>query len=121
MAIGAGDLAAPDLLRLLQRIELEFGRDRHSEQRAEAPRTLDLDLLLLGREVRTTEAPILPHPRLRERRFVLAPLCDIAAGWRIPPDDALACALLGQLPESPRVLRLPEELHRLKPPAFGRT
>ncbi|MEO8196072.1 MAG: 2-amino-4-hydroxy-6-hydroxymethyldihydropteridine diphosphokinase [Thermoanaerobaculia bacterium] len=107
VAIGDCGFAAPDLLELTQRIELELGRDR---ELPEAPRTLDLDLLLLGEELRSTEAPLLPHPRMRARRFVLAPLCDVAPTWRIPPDGATACELLRRLPESPWARRLPEPL-----------
>lgn len=77
---------------------------------AEEPRTLDLDLLLLGEELRSGVAPLLPHPRLRARRFVLAPLCDVAPDWRIPPDGATACELLRRLPERPWARRLPEAL-----------
>ncbi len=120
VVIGGCSLEAAALLQLTQRIEVEFGRERgpgKSGRPAGAPRTLDLDLLLLEREVRSAEAPILPHPRLRERRFVLAPLCEIAPGWRIPPDDTTACELLARLPENPWARRLPEALRRLAGPA----
>ena len=76
--------AAPDpaaLLRALQAIEARFGRVRPYPN---APRTLDLDLLALGEMVRDVPDPILPHPRLHLRAFVLAPLCDIAPGWMHP-------------------------------------
>jgi 2-amino-4-hydroxy-6-hydroxymethyldihydropteridine diphosphokinase len=74
VAIKTG-LNAYDLLAHLQQIELEFGRDRPYRN---APRTLDLDLLLFG-EARI-ESPSLrvPHPRMVERAFVLQPLHDIA-------------------------------------------
>lgn len=107
VAIGVCGLAASALLELTQRVERELGRERG---RPEAPRTLDLDLLLVGEEERSDEAPLLPHPRMRGRRFVLAPLCDVAPAWRIPPDGATACELLRQLPESPWARRLSEPL-----------
>ncbi|MBP7587711.1 MAG: 2-amino-4-hydroxy-6-hydroxymethyldihydropteridine diphosphokinase [Thermoanaerobaculia bacterium] len=114
VAIGESDLAAPDLLAVAQRIELEFGRERGFSRpqppRPDGPRTLDLDLLLLGDEVRAGAAPLLPHPRMRARRFVLSPLCDVAPDWRIPPDGATARELLQQLPESPWARRLPDPL-----------
>jgi 2-amino-4-hydroxy-6-hydroxymethyldihydropteridine diphosphokinase len=117
VAIGESDLTAPDLLAVAQRIELEFGRERGVYRpqlpQADGPRTLDLDLLLLGDERRAGAAPLLPHPRMRARRFVLAPLCDLAPDWPIPPDGATACALLQLLPESPWVRRLPEPLQPL--------
>lgn len=104
VAIGSSDLLAEHLFALTQRVELDFGRLR---SRAAAPRTLDLDLLLLGDEERRDAPPFLPHPRLRQRRFVLAPLADVAPDWRIPPDGATACELLRQLPETPWAERLP--------------
>ncbi len=110
VVIGHCDLAAEQLLEVTHQVELDFGRERNAGQMAEAPRTLDLDLLLLGEELRSEAAPLLPHPRLRQRRFVLAPLCDVAPDWRIPPDGATACELLGHLPPSPWARRLPEPL-----------
>jgi 3-oxoacyl-[acyl-carrier protein] reductase len=62
------------LLELLQRIERQFGRVRSE---VNAPRTLDLDLLLYDQAQRTTD-PIVPHPRMHERAFVLVPLAQIA-------------------------------------------
>ncbi|MEO8274637.1 MAG: 2-amino-4-hydroxy-6-hydroxymethyldihydropteridine diphosphokinase [Thermoanaerobaculia bacterium] len=114
VAIGHTALEADALLACTQRIELEFGRERKV---ADAPRTLDLDLLLLGDLIRTEISPHLPHPRLRARRFVLAPLCDVAPDWPIPPDGATACDLLRALPEGPWVRRLPDRLElRTGPP-----
>lgn len=69
------------LLAALQGIEARFGRVRPYPN---APRTLDLDLLDLDGLLRAAPDPILPHPRLHERAFVLAPLCDLAPGWRHP-------------------------------------
>jgi 2-amino-4-hydroxy-6-hydroxymethyldihydropteridine diphosphokinase len=59
----------------LQAIELDHGRERPYRN---APRTLDLDLLLHGDAVIDTPILTLPHPRLHERAFVLAPLAEIA-------------------------------------------
>ncbi len=71
------------LLDLLHRIEARFGRARREPN---APRTLDLDLLAYGDRVTAPEdpPPILPHPRLHERAFVLRPLAEVAPGWRHP-------------------------------------
>ncbi len=63
------------LLAALQRIEQAQGRERPFRN---APRTLDLDLLLYGQRRLCTDALEIPHPRLQERAFVLAPLLDIA-------------------------------------------
>lgn len=67
-------LAPLELLRQLQAIEQAHGRTRPWRN---APRTLDLDLLLFGTVVLTTKELTLPHPRLHERAFVLAPLAEI--------------------------------------------
>ena len=90
--------AAPDpaaLLAVLQGIEAAFGRVRPYPN---APRTLDLDLLDLGGVVRAGPDPVLPHPRMQERGFVLAPLCDIAPGWVHPVLGLTAAGLLAGLP-----------------------
>jgi 2-amino-4-hydroxy-6-hydroxymethyldihydropteridine diphosphokinase len=63
------------LLARLLRIEYALGRTRESP---DAPRTIDLDLLLSGDQIRETEFLALPHPRLHLRRFVLAPLAELA-------------------------------------------
>jgi 2-amino-4-hydroxy-6-hydroxymethyldihydropteridine diphosphokinase len=69
------DLSAQKLLRALQGIEQEHRRQRSF---ANAPRTLDLDLLLYGKEAIATTELMLPHPRMHERAFVLQPLLEIA-------------------------------------------
>jgi 2-amino-4-hydroxy-6-hydroxymethyldihydropteridine diphosphokinase len=68
-------LTAEALLADLQLLELEAGRERPFPN---APRTLDLDLLTHGNTVKDTPALTLPHPRMRERAFVLKPLAEIA-------------------------------------------
>lgn len=69
--------SARQVLESLLCIELAFGRDR-SAGIPNGPRTLDLDLLLMGDEVIHEDGLDLPHPRLAERAFVLAPLAEIA-------------------------------------------
>ena len=96
------------LLAALHRIEGRFGRrrDRHW-----AARTLDLDLLDYHGIVRHPGAgagPILPHPRIAGRRFVLAPLAEIAPGWRLPPAGPDVARLLAALPPRPEAVRLPQ-------------
>jgi 2-amino-4-hydroxy-6-hydroxymethyldihydropteridine diphosphokinase len=68
------------LLELLHRVEDEFGRYRSVPN---AARVLDLDLLAYS-DVISTERPMLPHPRLHERAFVVLPLADICPGWQHP-------------------------------------
>jgi 2-amino-4-hydroxy-6-hydroxymethyldihydropteridine diphosphokinase len=67
-------LSAPDLLKLLQRLEQDAGRTRPYHH---APRTLDLDLLRYGEARIDSPHLTVPHPRLRERAFVLLPLAEI--------------------------------------------
>jgi 2-amino-4-hydroxy-6-hydroxymethyldihydropteridine diphosphokinase len=67
-------LPALDLLRELQNIEQEFGRERPYRN---APRTLDLDLLLYGHDIIATPDLAVPHPRMTERAFVLIPLLQL--------------------------------------------
>jgi 2-amino-4-hydroxy-6-hydroxymethyldihydropteridine diphosphokinase len=74
-------LDAPALLRELQAIEAGHGRERPY---INAPRTLDLDLLLHGDTRHTAPELTLPHPRLHERAFVLLPLAEIAPSLRVP-------------------------------------
>jgi 2-amino-4-hydroxy-6-hydroxymethyldihydropteridine diphosphokinase len=74
-------LSAPQLLAELLRIEARFGRQRSVRN---APRTLDLDLLLFGEFVCADPHCTLPHPRLHERAFVLAPLAEIAPTLILP-------------------------------------
>jgi 2-amino-4-hydroxy-6-hydroxymethyldihydropteridine diphosphokinase len=89
-------LAPAALLDALQAIERAHGRKRTFPN---APRTLDLDLLLHGEAVVVGEALTLPHPRLHERAFVLVPLAEIAPGLVVPGRGAiaaLAAAVAGQ-------------------------
>ena len=79
--VGITDLDAHALLERLLTIERDFGRTRPY---GGAPRTLDLDLILYGSEVIDEPGLVVPHPRFRDRRFVLEPLAEIAAAWRDP-------------------------------------
>nr|CBA33105.1 2-amino-4-hydroxy-6-hydroxymethyldihydropteridinepyrophosphokinase [Curvibacter putative symbiont of Hydra magnipapillata] len=67
-------LSAPDLLSALQKQELQAGRERPYRN---APRTLDLDILLYGSARIASPALTVPHPRMRERAFVLMPLAEL--------------------------------------------
>lgn len=79
-------LEPPALLAALHAIEQAHGRERPYRN---APRTLDLDLLLHGDAVIDAPALVLPHPRLHERAFVLAPLLEIAPQVQHPRLGAL--------------------------------
>jgi 2-amino-4-hydroxy-6-hydroxymethyldihydropteridine diphosphokinase len=89
---------APDvLLTELHIVETDFGRVRG---RANAPRSLDLDIVDYdGRISGEGDTPILPHPRLAQRAFVLLPLADIAPNWRHPVTGAAIADLVAALPD----------------------
>ena len=83
------------LLQLLHSIEARFGRVRRERNEA---RVLDLDLLAYHDRVQSgPEGPILPHPRLRDRAFVLLPLAELAADWRHPETGEAISDLIARL------------------------
>lgn len=89
-------LPAQALLEALHAIELAHGRERPYRN---APRTLDLDLLLYGDERIDTPALQVPHPRLHQRAFVLVPLLELSPAIAIPglgPAEAWRAAVAGQ-------------------------
>jgi 2-amino-4-hydroxy-6-hydroxymethyldihydropteridine diphosphokinase len=89
-------LGPEDLLRALHGVEARFGRRRRARNEA---RPLDLDLLAYGDLLRDGPAPpVLPHPRLHERAFVLRPLAEVAPRWRHPRLGLAVEALLAALP-----------------------
>lgn len=92
------DLDAAALLERLHGVEAEFGRVRRSVNEA---RLLDLDLLAYGRQVSAPGAvPVLPHPRLGERAFVVLPLAEMAPDWRHPESGLSAIKLAQRLPSN---------------------
>jgi 2-amino-4-hydroxy-6-hydroxymethyldihydropteridine diphosphokinase len=100
-------LDAMVVLRILQSIEAAEGRVRGERN---APRTLDIDLLLYGNEVRSEADLTLPHPRLLERLFVLVPLAEVLHEAPIPGTGlTVAGALRGlaaRTPDADRRVRL---------------
>jgi len=101
MAVGAFCAMEPTaLLETLLSIEAAMGRVRSE---ANAPRTLDLDLLLYGDRLLDEPRLRVPHPRMWERRFVLAPLAEIAPSVSDPRGGATVRERLEQLPQEPIV------------------
>ena len=83
-------LTAPDVLDALQAIEYRAGRVRPS---VNAPRSLDLDLLFYGEACMQSPHLTLPHPRWRERAFVLVPLADV---WQLRVSPEYLARVAGQ-------------------------
>jgi len=98
VAASETDLMPEALMAGLHTLETSFGRRRGEKN---APRTLDVDLLAYGGVIQNSAADglHLPHPRMADRDFVLAPICDIAPEWRHPETDLTAEAMLAALAE----------------------
>lgn len=94
-----------ETLEALLRVERAMGRERRLRW---GPRTIDLDLLLHGGAVVEEPGLSLPHPRMHERRFVLAPLAEIAPGAVHPVLGKTIAGLLAALGEGPGVERVEE-------------
>ena len=94
VGVGDSDLSPRELLARLQAIENGAGRTRPYTG---APRTLDLDLILAGDAVVEEKDLQVPHPKFRERRFVLEPLVELAPDLVDPVTGTTARDLLAQL------------------------
>jgi 2-amino-4-hydroxy-6-hydroxymethyldihydropteridine diphosphokinase len=81
------------LMDVLHDVETSFGRERTAKN---APRTLDLDLIDYQGRVEDGP-PVLPHPRMAERAFVLIPMADVAPEWRHPQSGASLADLMAAL------------------------
>lgn len=106
VALVETSLSPADLLALLHETERRFGRERRE---VNAARILDLDLIAYGDLVQTDSPPLLPHPRLHERAFVLLPLADVAPEWRHPADGRTVSAMIRALPAEQSIHPLPAE------------
>lgn len=89
------------MLRRLKRIEARFGRRRG---RRWGPRVIDLDIILWSEGCWASDTLTVPHPRFRERAFVLAPLVRLAPDWRDPISGRTVRQLASRLTH-PRLLR----------------
>jgi 2-amino-4-hydroxy-6-hydroxymethyldihydropteridine diphosphokinase len=104
--IGHTDRPPRALLASLVDIEERLGRLRRVPN---GPRTIDLDLIAYDGMVVDEPGLEVPHPRADRRRFVLAPLAEIAPSFRLRADGPTVAALLGALPEGEAVERFPQE------------
>jgi 2-amino-4-hydroxy-6-hydroxymethyldihydropteridine diphosphokinase len=94
---GKTELSPRELLAAVNAIEAEFGRDRSAEIR-KGPRPLDIDILLYGRRLVAEKDLIIPHASLRERKFALLPLLELAPGLVDPASGASYASILASLP-----------------------
>jgi len=99
-------LTPESLLAELKSMELEAGRKPNSKRNA--PRALDLDLLVFGQQRRRNARLVLPHPRAAERRFVLAPAAEVAPSLRWPATGKTVACLLAALDDDDHAVRLPQ-------------
>ena len=94
VVVGETTLTAREVLERLLAIEDAAGRTRPAPM---APRTLDLDLILFGDKKIEEPGLLVPHPRFRERRFVLEPLAEVAPDWIDPVTGRRISELLSDL------------------------
>jgi 2-amino-4-hydroxy-6-hydroxymethyldihydropteridine diphosphokinase len=100
-------LTARQLLGHLHHIEAVFGRTRVVSSTGYQDRSLDLDILCIGETVIDTPDLVLPHPRLDQRLFVLAPFTEIAPEYREQPDGMTIREKCSQLTEQMQTGRIP--------------
>jgi 2-amino-4-hydroxy-6-hydroxymethyldihydropteridine diphosphokinase len=105
-AVAHTTLEPEAVLALAKSLELAAGRKSPAATVRFGPRPLDIDILLYGD--RASDAPelTLPHPRLRERRFMLEPLAEIAPDWPVPPDGTPVRELRARLGDAQKLERI---------------
>ncbi len=100
------NFTGPPVALLDRLLEIEKSMGRPSKRPRNSPRTIDLDILYAGNLVLNNPEIIIPHPRLRQRRFVLAPLAEIAVDLVLPGQMHSVGRLLAELDDPGEVSRL---------------
>ena len=103
VARGSTALRALALLTKLKALEVDMGRQ---PSMLNGPRLIDLDIVYFGAAIIDTPALTVPHPRLRERAFVLRPLADIDSNWRDPVTGATVRDMLAALEDDGDLVRI---------------
>jgi 2-amino-4-hydroxy-6-hydroxymethyldihydropteridine diphosphokinase len=98
------DETPESLFKKLRKVEKEFGR--RPKKVTNEPRSLDLDLIMFGDEIRNSPKLILPHPRAHLRRFVLQPLSEIAPGFVLPGQGKMVAEVLAALATDETITQL---------------
>jgi 2-amino-4-hydroxy-6-hydroxymethyldihydropteridine diphosphokinase len=96
------EFTPPELLRVILQVEQELGRKRTVRS---GPRTIDIDILLFDENVERADELEIPHPRMRERRFVLVPMAEIAPELRHPELSLTMSELLAATKDKSQVRR----------------
>lgn len=94
------ELDAAATMGVLQQIEQQFGRMSSTRN---AARVLDFDIIDFNAQIYDTKYLQAPHPRLKERAFVLYPLCDVAPDWRHPQTNETLTSLIEKLPKTQKI------------------
>ncbi len=102
-AVVGFDREVEPLALLDELLAIEAALGRPSRRPRNAPRLIDLDILFVGDLVLSNDRITIPHPRIRTRRFVLAPLCDLSPDLILPAECETLAALLAKLPDAPAV------------------
>jgi 2-amino-4-hydroxy-6-hydroxymethyldihydropteridine diphosphokinase len=97
------DLLPLQLLRAIQRVELNLGRRRVINK---GPRTIDIDILLYENVVVHSAGLNIPHESMAERRFVLVPLCELGSGLRHPVTEQTVGEMLNETADTSQVIRI---------------
>ena len=96
--------APHQLLRKVKNIESKMGREKCTERYEN--RIIDIDILCCGNEIIESDELIVPHPNIKERKFVLEPWCDIDSNYIIANENRKIEELLAMLPESLKLKRV---------------